>query len=287
MSIFKIALLQLKSNFNQNENLERAVYFCKKAKELNSDLVLFPEMYNIGYNFPNEKLSLAEWKKLAITQEDGFFKTIKKTAQELDLAIGITYLEKSEKLPRNTISIIDRKGNCVLTYAKVHTCDFGNEKNCTAGNDFYVCDLDTKVGVIKIGAMICYDREFPESARVLMLKGAELIVIPNACEIENNRKNQLLARAFENMVGVALANYSDYGGHSIAFDGMAFDSSTEKSRNMLLIEGNEEEAIFLAEFDIDKLRTYRKIECWGNTYRKPSTYTNIVLNKIDEPFIRN
>ena len=42
-----------------------------------------------------------------------------------------------------------------------------------AGDDFFVAELDTKDGIINIGSMICYDREFPESARVLMLKGGK------------------------------------------------------------------------------------------------------------------
>lgn len=56
--------------------------------------------------------------------------------------------------------------------------------------------------------MICYDREFPESARILMPKGAELILVPNACFLEHNRISQLRARAFENTVAVAVANYA-------------------------------------------------------------------------------
>ncbi len=48
------------------------------------------------------------------------------------------------------------------------------ERNLTPGEDFYVTDLDTARGPVRVGAMICYDREFPESARLLMLKGAEL-----------------------------------------------------------------------------------------------------------------
>lgn len=57
--------------------------------------------------------------------------------------------------------------------------------------------------------MICYDREFPESARILMLKGAEIILVPNACDMKPGRINQLSTRAFENMVGLAMTNYSD------------------------------------------------------------------------------
>src|SRR4051794_38026705 len=56
--------------------------------------------------------------------------------------------------------------------------------------------------------MICYDREFPESARVLMLGGAELILTPNACGLDADRLGQFRARAYENMVGVAMANYA-------------------------------------------------------------------------------
>src|SRR5262245_58338923 len=65
---------------------------------------------------------------------------------------------------------------------------FGPEEwTLTPGDDFYVCTLDTEQGELKVGAMICYDREFPESARILMLKGAELILTPNACDMEINR----------------------------------------------------------------------------------------------------
>ena len=48
--------------------------------------------------------------------------------------------------PRNTITIIDRFGNCVMTYAKVHTCDFDIERNLTPGKDFFVSDLNTEYG---------------------------------------------------------------------------------------------------------------------------------------------
>lgn len=73
-----------------------------------------------------------------------------------------------------------------LHYSKVHTCDFDLEKVLSSGDDFYVTDLDIGKGTVKIGSMICFDREFPESARILMLKGAEIILAPNACPMEIN-----------------------------------------------------------------------------------------------------
>ena len=82
-------------------------------------------------------------------------------------------------MPRNTMILLDRHGRRVFTYAKVHTCDFGDEKYLTPGEDFCVANLDTAQGAVKrSGAMICYDREFPESARILMLKGENMILHP-------------------------------------------------------------------------------------------------------------
>ena len=103
--------------------------------------------------------------------------------------------------------MFDRHGKRVIDYAKVHTCDFSVECALTPGDDFYVTELDTKNGTVKVGAMICYDREFPESARILMLKGAEIVLVPNACPMEINRLSQLRRRAYENMMGIATCNY--------------------------------------------------------------------------------
>lgn len=65
-----------------------------------------------------------------------------------------------------------------------------------------VCDFDG----IKIGVMICYDREYLECARILMLKGAEIILVPNDCVSMRPRIQALSTRAYENMVGIAMAN---------------------------------------------------------------------------------
>jgi predicted amidohydrolase len=203
------------------------------------------------------------------------------------MAIALTYLEKWPGAPRNSMSIIDRHGRIILTYAKVHTCDVEKEVACTPGDDFYVAGLDTAQGQVKVGAMICFDREFPESARILMLKGAELILTPNACELEVNRLTQFRTRAYENMVGVAMTNYAapDLNGHSIAFDGVAFDE-LERPREMLLAAAGQEEGVYLAEFDLERLRAYRKREIWGNAFRKPGRYGYLTAAEVEPPFVR-
>jgi predicted amidohydrolase len=182
---------------------------------------------------------------------------------------------------------VDRHGELLFTYAKVHTCDFGMEYACTPGDDFFVGTLDTVQGPVEVGAMICFDREFPESARILMLKGAEIILIPNACEMEANRLGQLRARAYENMVGVALANYAapQQNGHSVAYHPLAF-SEEGRSCDPPVVEAGEQEGIALAAFDLDAMRAWRQREVWGGAFRRPHRYGVLTSREVAPPFVR-
>lgn len=287
MNSLKVALMQLLPEDNLADNLEKGIEYCRRAKQMGADIALFPEMWSCGYNIPqdNEKLS-----NLSISSDSDFISAFKNLAKELDMAIAITFLENHDNDYRNSMCLFDRFGNRAFTYAKIHTCDFGDERVLTSGDDFYVADLDTNIGNIKVGAMICYDREFPESARILMLKGAEIILVPNACPMEINRLSQLRARAYENMVGIATANYPkgkpDCNGHSSAFDGIAYRPENPCSRDTLIIEAGESEGIYLADFPIEQIREYRKREVHGNAYRHPDKYNLLVDEVINEPFIR-
>lgn len=285
-----IALLQMTSfGTDQAANQHKAAGFCEQAKEMGADIALFPEMWNIGCKFfePTEPGVRQTWNTPAVDPAGEYLLHFTELASRLDMAIGVTYLGAWKAAPRNMFSLVDRRGEIVLTYAKVHTCDFDREKYLTPGDGFPVCDLATRSGVVKIGAMICFDREFPETARILMLNGAELILVPNACELEANRIAQLRSRAYENMVAIAVTNYAcpQANGHSIAFDGMAFDSG-ETTRDMLVVEAGVDEGIYLARIDLEALRKYREREVWGNAYRRPELYGKITSDEVSPPFIR-
>ena len=287
MKSLKVALLQIMPGATMEENLAKGQAYCRRAKKMGADIALFPEMWSNGYAIPEDMDAL----RASATPADGaFVHAFGALAKELDMAIAITFLERFEPLPRNTVCIFDRFGSKVLTYAKVHTCDFGEECRLSAGEDFYVADLDTAEGSVKIGAMICYDREFPESARILMLKGAELILVPNACPMEINRISQLRGRAYENMVGIATCNYPaeqpDCNGHSTAFDCIAYRPTESGSRDTLIVEAGEREGIYLADFPMDEIREYRSREIHGNAYRHPEKYRLLIAEQIEEPFIR-
>ncbi len=291
MAQLTIALLQMVSNgTDQEANLAKGEAFCRRAAGVGADIALFPEMWNIGYTFfdPAQPGAVEAWASRAVGAGDRFLTHFCSLARELKMAIALTYLEKWPGGPRNSVSLINRHGEIAMTYAKVHTCDFDVECALTPGDDFYVCELDTAAGPVKIGAMICYDREFPESARVLMLKGAEIILTPNSCPMEANRLGQFRARAYENMVGVALANYAapEINGHSVAYDPMGFAGEDGPSRDTVVIEAGENEDIYLARFDLDRLREYRQRETWGNAFRKPRAYSILASMDVEPPFVR-
>lgn len=289
MHLLKIALLQITPGKILKENLEKGIQHCRAAKEYGADIALFPEMWSNGYNIYDR--SAAEWKSEAISVHSDFVHAFGSLAMELNMAIGITLLEEYKNNPRNSLVLFDRFGEQKFVYAKVHTCDFSIERNLTPGEDFYVTTLDTACGEIKVGAMICYDREFPESARILMIKGAELILVPNACPMEINRLSQLRARAYENMTAIATCNYPDTvpdcNGGSSLFDGVAYLPGLEGSRDTCILQADEKEGIYIAELDLDQLRKYREREVHGNAYRHPKKYRLLIDEKINQPFIRN
>lgn len=288
MNGLKIAMLQILPEGTLEGNLEKGIRCCKKAKALGADIAVFPEMWSTGYRIPEDSTGL---QADAVPADGPFVSAFGEAARELGMAVCITFLERYDPSPRNSLCIFDRFGRRCLDYAKVHTCDFGEERRLTPGDGFFTVCLDTERGPVKVGAMICYDREFPESARVLMLEGAEIVLVPNACPMEINRISQLRARAFENMMGMVTVNYPqgqpDCNGHSTVFDGIAYRPEETGSRDTLLMEAGECEGIYVTEFPLKELREYRQHEVHGNAYRRPEKYGLLISKKVDEPFIRD
>ena len=272
MNTLRVALLQaLPGPPNPDENLTRGVALCRRAQALQADVALFPEMWSVGYHSFTE---LEGWESLAVPIHGGFVAHFRELARQLEMGIAITYLGAGVTGPQNSVTLFDRHGGEVFTYSKVHLCRWDQpEGSLVAGDGFPVAVLDTAHGPVQVGAMICFDREFPESARLLMLNGAEIILTPNACRLDVHRLAQFQTRAYENMVGVAMANYApspgrEENGHSVAFSPVAYDEGGH-TLDTLIVESGATETILLADFDMDRIRQYRELEMAGNAMRRP------------------
>ena len=293
--VFNVALLQLNPTDSMENNMLKGIEYCKKAKEIGADIAVFPEMWNTGYkmlfegdlkdqdNIPQEKIN--KWNSKAIENDNEFINEYINLAKELEMAIAITYLEKTKKKPRNTVVIIDRKGNIVLKYSKVHTVDSKMEAFIEPGTELKTCELDYGRGKVKLGTMICFDRDFPESARILMLQGSEIILVPNACYMSKIRLEQLKVRAYENMIGIVTVNYANHGGKSSVYNQIVRNINKHELNSEMLVMDDKEE-IKIAQFNMSEIREYRSRETLGDAYRKPYAYKQLIENNVKEPFIR-
>ena len=248
-----------------------------EASKNGADILLLPECFLTGYELP------MTYEK-SISCDDETIIKICDVAKELGIGIVLTSFTKGKTQPQNTAFVINKSGKILMKYSKVHTCDFADEKNVESGTEFRVCDFDG----IKLGVMICYDREYPESARMLMLKGAEIILVPNDCVSMKPRIQALSTRAYENMVGIAMANANGKNaGFSCAYRPICWDENGVCLDNTIVLADDMTDGLFYAEFDMDAIRAYRSSEMMGNTFRKVAAYKGLLDDTITEPFIRS
>lgn len=275
--LFRVAIWQRPSTGRELEkNTELLITQMQEAAEKKADILLIPECFLTGYVLPATNDN-------AVNDDADCIKAVCEAAKKFGVGVVATALTKGKEKPQNSAFVIDKNGTVLMKYSKVHTCDFADEKSLQSGEEFKVCEFDG----VKLGIMICYDREYPESARVLMMKGAELILVPNDCESMKPRIQALSTRAYENMVGIAMANPNrKNAGCSCAYSPICWDEDGECVDNTILLADELSEGLYLADFDMDAIRYYRADEMMGNTFRKVKAYAELLNAEIKEPFIR-
>lgn len=169
-----------------------------EAKKNNSQLVVFPELFLSGYSIGNKVNELAE------TVDGPYLTKIRDLCKEMNLHVVISFPEDGQDGNYYIASsFIDNNGEVLGTYRKMHLFDI-EKKFFTPGEEFKV--VETKFG--KVGLMICFDVEFPEMARALKLKGADLLIIVNANmhPYKNHHHIYARSRAMENEITVIICN---------------------------------------------------------------------------------
>ncbi len=307
MKPFRIAAVQARQGDDPAQNLERAKAYIREAAGQGADLVLFPECWLQGYRMPrlfpgksvDEEYDMPrsglsweevrrlpayrEWAQAALTPDSPLLREVRQEAAARRIGVVMTAFTKGRERPRNSAFLIGRQGEILLQYDKVHTCAFSLECLLEAGAEFRTADFDG----VRLGIMICFDREFPESARVLMKKGAEILLVPNCCGGMPPRVNALQTRAYENMAGVVMANAAgENQGASCAFQPIPWDENGRAREMALFVAGEEAEGLFLAEYDLDELRAYRQSEMMGDAFRRPDAYRPLLDPSVGPPFVR-
>lgn len=191
--------------------------------EVDADLYLFPELYLSGYAFSTED----EVRRCALRPDNPIFDQLKRLSSERGIAVCGGYVEASGGALYNSAFLIGN-GQILSNYRKTHL--FFREKEFFTPGDsgFQVVEY---LGV-RFGMMICFDWIFPEAARSLALRGAQVILHPANLVLPYCQR-AMFARAVENRVFVATANR--VGTESNAFG----DELTFTGRSQLVTPGGE------------------------------------------------
>ena len=120
-----------------------------------------------------------------------------------------------------------------------------------------------------------------------MLKGAELVLVPNDCGSMKPRVQALSTRAYENMMGIVMANPNGKDrGNSCTFSPICWDRDGVCIENTIFLADEMTERLYYADFDMEQIRSYREREMMGNTFRKVKAYKDLLSNDIAYPFLR-
>lgn len=122
----KIALLQIAPGRTLAENVDKGIACCRKASKAGADIAVFPEMWSNGYGIHGRPAD--EWLAEALPVDGEYVAAFEDAARSLNMAIGVTLLERHGDGARNSVILVDRFGKRKFVYAKVHTCDFDAER---------------------------------------------------------------------------------------------------------------------------------------------------------------
>lgn len=223
---FRVALVQMKSSVNKEQNLAYSLKLIKDAVKDKAQLICFPE-FQMAYSPAEQKPEGLH--KMAEKIDGNFISMLSNSARRNKINVIATIYEINDTNKQNhkvfdTAVIINERGKLESVYRKVHLYDalgFKESKKLMAGN---IIEKPTTTSVGKLGLLICYDMRFPEICRILTINGAKILVCPSAWVAGFKKREHwqimLKARAIENGVYVIAPDQlgNIYCGHSMVID---------------------------------------------------------------------
>ncbi|HDZ35990.1 MAG TPA: acyltransferase [Thermococcus sp.] len=245
----KVAYVQMEPVFLEPEvNYSRAEELIRVAADRGAKLVVLPELFDTGYNFRSRE----EVLEVAGQIPDGpTTQFLMELSRELGVFIVAGTAEKDEsgRLYNSAVVTGPIGSGYIGKYRKVHL--FYREKLFFEPGDlgFHVFNM----GIAKVGVMICFDWFFPESARTLALKGADIIAHPSNL-VMPYAPRAMPIRALENRVYTITANRVGEE-RGLRFIGKSTIASPKAE--VLAMGSEDEEEVGVAEIDLSLARDKR------------------------------
>ena len=264
----KVAATQMSCSWKLDQNISKAKNIIVQAAKKGANIILLQELFQSPYfciEYDEKIFHLAQ-----TFENNKVLKEMSELCKELNVVLPISYFERSNNAYFNSVAVIDSDGTILGNYRKSHIPDapgYLEKYYFNPGNTGFKV-WDTNFG--KIGIGICWDQWFPEAARIMALKGAEILFYPTAIGNElridydssDAWQRAMQGHAASNIVPVVASNrigVEEVQNQSNGFYGRSFISD---HTGKILKEGSrDKEEILIAEVDLEKNHLFRRN--WG------------------------
>lgn len=289
MRNIKIAALQFSCCSQVQKNIDKAETMVREAASNGANLILLPELFERPYFCQEKRYDYYDYA-LPLT-ENPAIRRFQAVAGELGVVIPVSFYERDVQRLFNSIAMIDADGSILGVYRKTHIPDdhFYQEKFYFTPGDTGFKVFETRFGTIGVG--ICWDQWFPETARAMAVKGAELLFYPTAigsepileCDSMPHWRRAMQGHAAANLMPVIAANRigteevvpcEENGGQrsALTFYGSSF--ITDQTGELVAEADRKTEQVILATFDLNEMQENRL--SWGIFRdRRPECYGDI------------
>ena len=281
-----VAAVQMRCEKDRQANLKKAEKMVRKAAEAGANVILLPELFEREYFCQQrcyEFYQYAEETNVNAAVQMGI-----RLAKELGVVLPISFYEKDVNNLYNSIACIDADGKILGVYRKTHIPDdhYYQEKFYFTPGDSGFQVFRTRFGTIGVG--ICWDQWFPETARCMVLEGAELLFYPTAigsepileCDSMPHWRRCMQGHAASNLIPVIAANRigvetvepsAENGGQSSSLNFYGSSFVADETGELLETAARDKEEILMQSFDLDELQQ-KRLE-WGLFRdRRPEIY---------------
>jgi predicted amidohydrolase len=240
-------------------NLTRLEAQLREAAERGAHIALTPEAFLSGYTDRDRS------RAAALSVPGPETDHLARLCAELDMHLLVGLVAREGEGYTNSVVVLGPEGYLGL-FSKVHINRYEEPVGYTRGDSFPTWDLKLNGITVRIGVMICYDREVPEVARLLALQGIDLLFNPLACTCpaEEIHRALIRVRAFENELCLVMVNHA-----APRMNGLSFVVGPHGG---ILAEASSEEQVFTCDLDLGLLDRHRAEGIYAYHHRRPELY---------------
>lgn len=283
MTRVTVAATQMACGWDIEANLARAEELIREAAGQGANVVLLQELFATPYFCPDQK---AEHFTLAAPAEgNALIARFAALAAELEVVLPVSFFERANNAYFNSVAIVDADGSMLGLYRKSHIPQGPGyeEKFYFSPGDTGFRAWETRYGTIGVG--ICWDQWFPECARAMALKGADILLYPTAIGSEPDNpdldsrdhwQRVMQGHAGANLAVLAASNrigVEENESATMTFYGSSFIAGP--TGEMVAEANRTDQAVITASFDLDEIRAKRA--AWGLFRdRRPELYESLL-----------